>query len=493
VADHPYRDAGPGLKAAQTKMYALLFQGTRRSVLLKASALIAVVALVDWWIIGEVALGFLYLIPMMMIGNVAGPTIIVAVASVCTFLAERFGDLPWNLHMGISRIVIHFAAFVGAGLIVREVNKSRRAEIEHLHEIERERDARRDAEEQLEILIESSPIAIVTADASGSVLLANEAAHRMLGLAKGALSGKLIHKYFPALTNITVNDASMQLIRTVMQSRGLRQDGEAFLADICFSTYRTTAGVRLAAIVLDISEDLRAHEVSGMLQLLEGSRIAVGALSHEIRNICAAITAVHRNLEPTPALAGNKDFEALGSLLATLRRIASVNVQQPASQATEVDLSLLLDELRIVVAPSLQEEGIVAKWIIEPDLPLVWADRSNLMQVFLNLVSNSLRALCKKDRRVFSLSVGCESNKVVVRVADNGGGVAHPEGLFRPFLAGADSTGLGLYLSRSFVRSFGGELRHVAEPDGACFVVELLRAQEAVEESSIPYLDRGRS
>ena len=44
--------------------------------------------------------------------------------------------------------------------------------------------------------------------------------------------------------------------RTVMQCRGQRADGEAFLADIWFSTYRTSVGSRLAAMVVDTSEDL---------------------------------------------------------------------------------------------------------------------------------------------------------------------------------------------------------------------------------------------
>lgn len=464
-------------------MFGLLFRGSRRGVLLRAAALIAVIALIDWRVIAQVPLGFLYLIPMLMVGSVEGRAGIFSAALLCTYLAERFSDLDWSLRTGASRDVLYFAAFVGAGLFIREVNLSRRAAIENLHEIEHERDARKDAEEQLKILIDSSPIAIVTADAAGSVLMANEAAHRMLGVPDGALPGRLIHKYLPALTNIAVNDASMQLLRAVMQARGLREDGEAFFADICFSTYRTAAGVRLAAIVLDISEDLRAHEVSGLHQLLEGSRIAVSALSHEIRNVCAAIAAVHRNLMRAPSLSGNRDFEALGSLLVALERVSSVNMQQSASQATEVDLSILLDELKIVVAPSLEEDGIVSQWIVESGLPLVWADRSSLMQVFLNLVSNSSRALARKERRTLSLVACSEAGKIVVRISDNGGGVAHPEHLFHPFQVGAESTGLGLYLSRAFVRSFGGELRHVPLSDGACFIVELLRAQAAAGES----------
>jgi PAS domain S-box-containing protein len=463
-------------------MYALLFRGNKRVVLLRAAFVVAAIALIDYAVVGEIPLGFLYLLPMLMVGSVVGRGPIFAVALVCTCLAEIFSDLAWNLRTGTSRDILFFAAFAGAGLFIREVNISRRAAQQNLREIERERDARRDAEEQLKILFESSPVAIFTAEANGAVLMANEAAHRMLGVQEGALVGKRINRYLPALTNITLHDDSLQLLRAVMQARGIREDGEAFLADICFSTYQTNAGTRLAAMVLDASEDLRAHEVAGMNQLLEGSRIAVSALSHEIRNICGAIAVVHQNLKNAASLSSNKDFEALGSLVIALERIASVNLRQSASQASEVDLNVLLDELKIVVGPSLIEDEIESEWNVEPGLPLVWGDRSSLMQVFLNLISNSSRALLRKSNRTLTLNARKIGNQVCVEVVDNGGGVAQPEHLFRPFQAGAESTGLGLYMSRAFLRSFRGDLRYVPIEDGACFAVELLPASQAAQE-----------
>ena len=66
----------------------------------------------------------------------------------------------------------------------------------------------------------------------------------------GTLPGKSIRNYLPSLINIPAAGDSGQLFRTAMQCRGRRQDGEAFLADIWFSTYRTSAGRRLAAMVV---------------------------------------------------------------------------------------------------------------------------------------------------------------------------------------------------------------------------------------------------
>ena len=451
----------------------MFFKEEKQSALLKAGIMIAAVALVDWLVVGEIPLGFLYLAPMLVVGASLDPWQISLIAVLCTFLAEIFDDLPWNLRTGLSRDVLYFAAFIGAGLYVRAIAINRRSALKHLHEIELQMDARREAEEQLKILIESSPAAIVTTDANGNVLMANEAAHRLLALSQGTLPGKTIHRYLPSLTNISRHEDSKQYFRSVMQARGHRDDGETFLADICFSTYRTNAGSRLTAMVLDGSEEFRTHEVSGLHQLLAGSRIAVSAVSHEIRNVSSAIGAVHQNLAHDGSLAGNKDFEALGNLIGALERIASVNLRQSSDQATEVDLAALLDELKIVVTPSLQEENIEAEWIVEPGLPLVWADRPSLMQVFLNLITNSVRALSDRGHRILSVNARNEGNQVLVEVADNGGGVAHPEHLFRPFQAGAVATGLGLYLSRAFMRSFGGELHYVSIPGGACFVVSL--------------------
>jgi PAS domain S-box-containing protein len=463
-------------------MYGMLFKGTRRSVLLRAAVTIAAIALLDWRVIAEIPLGFLYLIPMVMVGGVVGRVSIVGVAALCTLLAEVFSDLAWNLRTGTSRDVLYFAAFVGTGLFVREVDNNRKVTLEHIHAIELERDARRETEEQLRILIESSPVAILTADADGCILMANDAAHRLLGVPQRGLPGRLIYRHFPALTNISLQSVSQQLLRTVMQARGQREDGETFLAEICFSTYRTNEGTRLTAMVLDASEYLRAHEVSGLNQLLSGSRIAVAAVFHEMRNVCGAIAVVHQNLAHGGLLAGNKDFEALGSLAIALERIASGNVSQTTTPATEVDPTILLDELKIVVTPLLQEEGILTQWIVEPGLPLVWADRTSLMQVFLNLVTNTIRALSKRDQRLFFVTARSEGDRVHVEFSDNAGGVAHPEHLFRPFQVGAEKTGLGLFLSRAFMRSFGGELRYLPLTGGACFIVDLTQAMTPESE-----------
>jgi signal transduction histidine kinase len=240
-----------------------------------------------------------------------------------------------------------------------------------------------------------------------------------------------------------------------------------------FSTYRTSRGPRLAALVVDASDELRDREEESLHQLLTGSRILVSAVSHEIRNICGAIALVHENLSRSGALSENRDFEALGSLVIALERIAAMELRQTGDQATAVHLQSFFNELRIVNGPSFREKEIAVEWNIPADLPAVWADPHSLMQVFLNLIKNSERALiARRDCRV-RISAAVAQQRVLIHVSDNGVGIENPELLFRPFQQNAKSSGLGLYLSRALLRSFGGDLRCEPATSGALFVIEL--------------------
>ena len=59
------------------------------------------------------------------------------------------------------------AGFVGTGFFVSEIIRSRQMALEHVEEVETHSKLRQDAEEQLRILVDSSPAAIVTIDSSG--------------------------------------------------------------------------------------------------------------------------------------------------------------------------------------------------------------------------------------------------------------------------------------------------------------------------------------
>lgn len=459
-------------------MLEFFVRGSRTAVLLRACALVAIIAFADWRIESNLPLCFLYLFPMLLLGTILSRLQITFAAAFCTFLTEYFDSFDFYARSGIPRDILVFASFLSMGLFVHAAVRSRR-------EIERESDARREAEEQLKVLVESSPAAVFTADSTGAILLANEAAHRLFAVQTGSLTGRSMHPFIPSLMNVPNPDQSGRAFRTAMQCRGHRANGEVFLADVWFSTYRTSVGSRLAAMVVDASEDLRNREELSLNQLLAGSRILVAAVSHEVRNVCGAIAMAHANLSRSRALAGNKDFEALGSLIGALEKIAAMELRNTSAQAGSVDLGALLEELRIVAEPSLGERDITLRWEVDPTPPPVLADRQSLMQVFLNLIRNCERAMLNRDSPSLTISTSLADGRVLVRFRDTGSGVSHPERLFRPFQQDAQSAGLGLYLSRAFMRSFRGDLRYEPEADGSSFIVEL-SAMPATEDDYEP-------
>jgi two-component system sensor kinase FixL len=460
------------------------FQGKPTAMLIRAAIFIALIAMVDWRVETNVSLGFLYLFPMLMVGVSLSRWQIGIAAALCTFLVEAFDPFPFTPYESVPRMILVFAAFFGAGLFVFESNKNRALTQKHVVDLENEMELRRDAEEQLRVLVESSPAAIFTLDAEGTVLMANESAHHMLDVDPRTLPGARIGTYLPALASVPPFSTSTQLFRTEMECPGRRDNGEVFLANIWFSTYRTRSGPRLAAVVVDVSEDLRNREESSLQQFMTGSRIVVASVCHEIRNLCGAIGVVNANLGRNAALAASEDYRALATLVSGLEKISSLELRQTAAEAGEgIDVLALLDELHIVIEPPLRDAGIELRWGLPGSLPLVWADRHTLLQVFLNLTKNSARAMESAKEKVLTIGASVEAGRVMVRVEDTGPGVAAPQRLFQPFQPGAESTGLGLYVSRALVRGFRGDLLHIPRAEGCCFTISLTVVAEAGDQN----------
>ena len=442
-----------------------------------AAALIAIIAICDWRLEFNATLGFLYMFPLVLLGTALNWWQLILAALFCTVLSDRLDPFPADMEQ--ARDVLIFMTLATTGLLSLTVTRSYRREKESLA-------AQRAAEEQLAFLIESSPATILTMTAEGEILLANPAAHRLLGAAPGTLPGKRIARYIPDLASIPSVHHSTKIFRTEMQTRGHRENGEVFLANVFFSTYNTPLGPRLAALLVDISEHLREREETSLQQLLAGSRILVAAVSHEVRNVCGAIGMMHENLLRKGSLRGDPDFDALGSLVETLSKIASLELKQTAgaSEPSSTDLNEVLTDLRIVLEPICDESEIELRWNVPENLPPVQADRHRLLQVLLNLMKNSQRALDTVVKKSIDITVSARVDRVSIRFSDSGPGIPKGQKIFQPLQKGADATGLGLYLSRAFMRSFRGDLRHDPEYPGCSFILELATVTEVLEEDT---------
>lgn len=170
----------------------------------------------------------------------------------------------------------------------------------------------------------------------------------------------------------------------------------------------------------------------------------------------------------------NEDFYALSTLVESLQRVAALELRTtPDQTAATVDLKSVLDEFRVLIENAYRESEIQIVWQVAQPLPLVWADRYGLIQVFLNLAKNSQRAMRSTETKRLCVTASEETCRVVIRFEDTGVGIASPENLFRPFQRGPESGGLGLFVSRAIMKSFGGELAYEAMPPGCCFVISV--------------------
>jgi len=456
---------------------AFFLKADRTQVLSLAGLSIVLIALADWAVGTRASLGLLYIIPMMMGATVLAPRQTALLALACSAL-RAFFDLPHPQTLELLlRFVFAFLAYTGLGLFVTALIRNRELAVRHLADVRREQGLRREAEEQLKLLAESSPAAILTIDAGGKVLAANKAADTLFSIPQDqSLRGRGIGIYLPVLADALQYQNGLEGLRTAAQCQGRRENGELFLAHTWFSSYSATEGPRLAAIVVDSSEEMRDREEQALQQLLKGNRIAAAAVSHEVRNLCSAISLVCENLSEKHRLSPDEDLQALVNLVGGLERIASMDLHGRAPDVEAIALQDVLDDLRIVIEPDWREINGTVTWDLPLPMPVVVAERHGLLQAFLNLAQNSHRAVHDGPARKLCVSVSVEEQTARIRFRDSGPGITAPEHLFEPFQPGSDGTGLGLYVSRAVVRSYGGELRYEPQESGSCFTVEVQTA-----------------
>ena len=428
----------------------------------------------DWISGNNISLAALYILPMMVGAVVLKPWETALFAVACSYLRSWF-DIPGTPADLALRFVFAALAYLASGLFVTALVRNHEQTARHLTEIRTEKARRSEAEEYLRVLAQSSPAAIFTVDGGGLVLAANAAANRLLLLSSdNPLQGRSIGSYLPFLAETLRKHNESLGLCTATQCQGYRDNGEIFLAHIWFSAYRTLEGKRLAAIVVDSSDEMRDREERGLDQLLTGNELVVAAMAHEVRNACEAMGMLCEDLDERYGLAHDRAFRGLDNLVSGLEVIASHELKSEiVDLMEEIPLREVLDNLRIVVEPAWREIEGTIRWHLPDDMPMVFAEPHGLLQAFLNLAQNSHRAVQEEAVRELSISVSSKEQKVFVRFHDSGPGIRDPESLFQPFQRAAAGSGLGLYVSRLIVRSYNGELSFERQPRGSCFVVEL--------------------
>ncbi len=151
----------------------------------------------------------------------------------------------------------------------------------------------------------------------------------------------------------------------------------------------------------------------------------------------------------------------------------------------ELPLSGVIDSVLLNLNGEIEKSG--AEIAITNSDVTILGDRSQLIQLFQNLIGNSIK-FCQQERPRIAISASQTEDTTIVSVCDNGIGISAEERdtIFQPFnrLAPAskfDGTGLGLAICKKIVdRHYGRIQLRPSNETGACFDVVLPKTPHAL-------------
>jgi two-component system, LuxR family, sensor kinase FixL len=345
--------------------------------------------------------------------------------------------------------------------------------------------AARDTEQRA--ILNTAPDGILSTTAAGVIVSVNPAAAQLFGAAVDLLIGQPIERRLPA---IRLQDCHG---RCSIEAR--RIDESPVPVDVAWARIEAPATEGFILIVRDATERLtNASKIRERdTALARATRFAMlgelaSAITHELNQPITALVSYLRaaqilaapcegldpRLEQTLNKASNEAIRT-SVVLRRLRDFYRGGAPKPAPlnlvDAVETALRGFEDRLRQAMVRLRTE--------FAAGLPPLHCDRTQLEMVLVNLMSNAIEAVTQQaeDQRCILLTARCVGSEVLLSIEDSGPGLT-PEveaRLFDPFVTTkADGMGLGLAISRSLLRSQGGDVRaHSSQLGGACFVVRV--------------------
>lgn len=240
---------------------------------------------------------------------------------------------------------------------------------------------------------------------------------------------------------------------------------------------------RLYERLVDMEEQLRQNEQLSALGLLAAE------VAHEIRNPLTVMKMLFHSMDLQ--FPGNdprsRDVKIMGEKMDQLNRIVErvldfARGNEP--QMAPLNVNKLMDDLSLLIRHKLAQNQIQLECRLDPDLPAIMGDATQMEQVFLNLALNAIEAM--PDGGVLAISTG-KSKKmsrenggdcVEIEFKDNGVGMTQEQQtkVFTSVLntTKRTGTGLGLAIVGKIIETHRGQIQVKSRPGrGATFIITL--------------------
>lgn len=402
------------------------------------------------------------------------------------------------------------------------------------------RHARQQAEQnlvtgrRLQLIIATSPDAILVTTREGLCVEFNPAAEAIFGIERLAMLGRrALPVLFPperqSETQQTLDRAIAASVATGPQRfelEGLRADGGRFPMEVSLAVRDLEVGGIVVAFLRNISARKAAERA--LAEALEKSRAGekakaefLAVMSHEMRTplngLIGSLDLMHDTTLSAEQAHLLKVMQASGDIL--LGHVNSV-LDIARAEAGEISLADTPFDLDQVIEGVIDNQfGLASRkgctithTALTGPLGIVRGDPMRVGQILLNLVGNAVKftedgAIIIESERLSPKAVGGRPGMVEFRIIDTGIGIA-PEDQARIFEdfetldtsygRAASGTGLGLGIVRRLTRAMGGEIGVESEPgEGSVFWLrlplrpaslpqELGPAQDAAPSAPVP-------
>jgi signal transduction histidine kinase len=217
-----------------------------------------------------------------------------------------------------------------------------------------------------------------------------------------------------------------------------------------------TLGESVASVAHQIGDSMiRIQEQASLITTRAGSESRSGALAAKISHYA----------QRTDSLAENMQRFAQEAPL----QLAPVAVKPLLETALHLSRISKMSNLRVV----LREEN---------QTPSVLGDSSQLLHVFLQIISNAMDALQEVGGGELLISISPCEPQVCIQFADSGPGIQHPQRVFEPFFTTkpvGQGTGLGLSTCYGIIRQHNGDISCGNRLEGGAFFTLFLPSSTA--------------